>query len=75
MKSCALCTDIIDGLVLYEPIGRNNAWVGICTTCAAEHPRSGRYGFNGGRTSGSDMRLGYDTLRRVTGSSARKGRS
>jgi hypothetical protein len=43
--TCAICTDAIIGPVKQEPLGRGNAMVNVCVTCATEHPRHGRYGF------------------------------
>jgi hypothetical protein len=52
-KLCALCTDPIIGSAVREPFGRNGGLVDVCQDCSSVHPRSGRYGFNGGRDVGT----------------------
>lgn len=54
---CAICAD--DGGPLHREWGDGGAKIWICTACATEHPRSGRYAFTG---SGSPTRGPGGTL-------------
>lgn len=44
--TCADCTGETD-TARREPLGRDGANVVVCDACADEHPRSGRYAFEG----------------------------
>jgi hypothetical protein len=35
---CAICTEVICGPITREPLGRNDALVAVCMTCATEKP-------------------------------------
>lgn len=44
---CGCCTNQITGDARLLPQGKNDALVWICRTCDTEHPRLGRYAYNG----------------------------
>lgn len=50
-RTCALCAGEIQGGARQLPLGRNDALVTVCYTCDTEHPRKGRYSFDGGRST------------------------
>lgn len=52
-RTCAVCAGEIQGSARQLPLGRNDALVTVCYACDTEHPRKGRYAFNGGRRTDS----------------------
>lgn len=44
---CASCTEVTSNLVP-RGIGRGDGIVWLCKTCDEEHPRQGRYSYDGG---------------------------
>lgn len=55
---CAICTRELVSIERFEPLGRNNVMVAVCPACADEHPRSGRYSFEGGRATALNASTG-----------------
>ena len=51
-STCALCVNLITGGARLLPIGKDDAMVWICYACDTEHPRKGRYSYDGGREKG-----------------------
>ncbi len=47
---CALCTRDILGKPRSRPLGKGGGMVNVCAPCDGEHPRQGRYAFNGSET-------------------------
>ncbi len=47
---CAVCVSE-EGPFVRRPLGRNGELVNVCSSCDTEHPRSGRYAFDGGQPS------------------------
>lgn len=50
---CGLCTRDIVGSSRRLPVGINDELLEVCYTCDTEHPRKGRYSFDGGREAGA----------------------
>lgn len=69
---CALCTADIPGTPLREPLGRDGALVNVCTSCATEHPRSGRYSFDDASHSRERFTSGHSLRSERGGSKARR---
>jgi len=59
-KFCAICTDPISAgtssnkIPRRAPLGRDGAMVDVCEACDTEHPRGGRYAFNGSEEAHSE---------------------
>lgn len=66
---CAICCGN-DEPLHWEPLGRDNANVAVCESCASEHPRSGNYSFDdSSRCAAQDRQPfggGHDAQGRVT---------
>lgn len=52
---CAICTDEIPGIPKREPLGRDGGMVAVCDGCSNDHPRTGRYWFEGCESSNRSM--------------------
>lgn len=53
-KTCAICADPCDGSIR-EPLGRDDAMVIVCKSCAFGHPRSGRWHYADNRGASHDI--------------------
>lgn len=47
---CGICINEITGGARQLPLGRDNGLVWVCWGCDTDHPRNGRYSFDGGRS-------------------------
>lgn len=69
---CAVCAADIVGDPLRRPLGKGDAMVNVCASCDEEHPRGGRYSFDGHRDpSVTPMRV--DGGRQVAALGRRRG--
>jgi hypothetical protein len=69
---CASCVDDVTERVL-APMGRDGRQVAVCLPCLDEHPRQGRYRFEGGRPKGGAQSITISGSRGVGEGNRRVG--
>lgn len=69
---CGSCVEDVRERYL-APLGRDGRPVAVCEPCLDEHPRAGRYGFDGGKPKGGTLAISVGAGGRLGDGNRRRG--